>query len=231
MCSSTPTSTTSGEPQDQLLLALAHGPLSPQLLSALVERTAQQSCEITKSMRDNCTNNHRKTPTQRLVLTGSSRVTRPGRQLEEWETLWTAGEHVMNQVVERVGLEKFHLVGTDVKLLGHLMDISQQNNVMMDEKENDGHCDNEDNDDDAWRSNLKDDLTMIATRVESHLRVKQVAPVSKATVIVPIDAAKAKASMADRANLVTQIETVLRETWSKTESPLKEVELAIELVF
>ena len=154
-----------------------------------------------------------------MLLTGSTRVSRPGRQLEEWETLWTAGEHVMNQLVERVGLEQFHLVGARARLLGHLIDISRQN--LQEEKEN-GNADNDD-----WESGLKQDLTMAATRVGNHLRIKRAAPLSKATVVVPVD--KTLAQM-DRSTLSSLIESVLQDTWANVEGPLQGANVAVELV-
>ena len=226
MVASSPSSSTN-KPQDQLLLALAHGPLSPKLLANLVEQTAESSRDISQAMmmmmirqdKKSTTNGSFITPTQRLLLTGSSRVSRPGRELQEWETLWTAGEHVMNRVVERVGLEKFHLVGTDVRLLGHLIDISQQN---MEEKEN-GHDDNND-----WESTLKDDIIMVATRAQNHLRIRRAAPLAKATVVVPIEKFYAHV---ERETLVSLIENALCQTWDKADGPLQGVEIAVELVY
>lgn len=206
------------ESQDQLLLALAHGPLSAKLVTALVERTAEQSRLIGKDMSSE-QQTQTKTPTQRLLLTGSTRVVRPGRELKDWETLWTAGEYVMNEVVERVGLEKFHLVGTNVRLRANLIDISQQNQK-QEEKEN-GHGDNED-----WQSTLKDDLTMVATRVASHLRIKRAANLSKATVIVPVEDKYAKM---DRSTLTSLIEDVLNDTWAN--GPLQDADVCVELVY
>lgn len=228
MVASSPSST--NKPQDQLLLALAHGPLSAKLLANLVERIAESSFAIAQAMRDDDeqqqTQSNRDatltTPTQRLLLTGSSRVSRPGRELKEWETLWTAGEHVMNRVVERIGLEKFHLVGTDIKLVGHLIDISQQN-MLQEEKEN-GHDDNNNSD---WESTLKDDIIMAATRAQNHLRIRRAAPVAKATVVVPIGKVFARV---EREMLVNLVESALCQTWDKADGPLQRVEVAVELV-
>ena len=129
----------------------------------------------------------------------------------------------MNQLVERVGLEKFHLVGTDVRLLGNLIDISRQNIQQQEEEKENGNADNDD-----VESSLKQDLTMAATRVGNHLRIKRAAPMSKATVVVPVD--KTYAQMG-RSTLESLVESVLRDTWANTDGPLQGADVAVELVY
>lgn len=219
MLNTTPNTTPA---QDQLLLSLAHGPLSPELLSSLVSVTATRCQELSQAMRleggVTTTKQSSSTPTQRLFLTGSSHVIRPGREFEDWETLWTPGEDVMNRVVHRIGLDKFHRVGKDLKLMGHLVDIVRSDTL----KENQ-RLENHN-----WETTLREDLAMTTSRVLSQLKLNRAAPLAKATVVVPIEEIYAKV---DQEQLKSVIESVLHVKWVQVDGPLKGADVSVELVF
>ena len=214
-------------PKEQLLLSLAHESLTPELLSALIERTREE-CEIMLPFHT-CPSDHvwgeskephdprieeNKTdrPVQHLMLAGSSYVMKPGKELEDWESAWTPGEQILGSVIDKIGLNKFHRrsTGYDVKRTARLIDVNpnQYDNILAEKA-------------------LCKKLESIATQTSNNLKLDNSSGIQKAVILLPFDERMQTIEVENIRQLALDI---FQDCWHKQDGPLNNAEIEVKLV-
>lgn len=206
-------------PDDCLLLVLAHFPLPSAALAALVDRTAATVHQTTTDLA--------RGSTQRLLVTGSPHLPRPGLQLEHWDTQqqWSVSDAVMASVIRAIGLERFHTKTSGVRLQGHLIDMEIDHKQCSENDNSGNHQRPSDERYDDHR--LRHLLATAARRVEHYLNLRYARDLTRATVLVP---AMKGATTADTETMESLVLNVLRELWNRDDGPLRNVPLTVEVV-
>jgi len=220
--------------KDHLLLCVAHHPsVTPALMSSLITATALKCREITGQMTKALVPQG---STQRLILTGSPYMPRPGKDLPEWESSWTLGDQVMARLVREIGLELFACgPNQKVRLMTHLLDMErnkEQENLQNEgnvatsselDSKVDGNKEQHQQQKQANQGMQQKDIAKVCSRVQHWLKLRDAAEqLVQATVIVPCTDKESKD------DVKSLVELVFAETWK--DGPLQNVQVRVELV-
>ena len=218
--------------RNRLILSIAHRPLPNELLDVLINETCAKSkhqlgsMESTSTMRDeeNITNF---IPTLHVLLTGSPKVTAPGKSFDDWETKWTSGERIFSKFISEMGLERFHRLprSGEVRLNGKLVDVKKNDFEFSSDRG-------------SVKEQLKKELRWIAINVLQHFNIYAKAPVSDAIILYPYYESQDSFDSDDDMNekkmekdeILSTMNEIFREEWSETNGPLGGVNVTIQMV-
>ena len=219
---------------NKLVLSLGHRPLKPDLLNKIIDETTSEANRKLANLQDQvdqltASENHainsnngaigyamaseeNLNPTVHVLLTGSPQVTKPGRSFDDWETKWTAGEKILSKFIDKIGLQNFHRLPKDgeARMNGKLVDVKQ----------------NDFSNSDSASTQLKRELSWIATNVAQHFNLYAKSPVSEATILYPVD----DHCEINERELSSMIMKIYNTEWSEKKGPLNGVKVNIRMV-
>jgi hypothetical protein len=114
--------------------------MSPATLDQVLDKTAEMchqhlsvhnaghNSNSDNSNSDN-SNSSDNSNTLHLVVTGSLHIPTPGKELPDWQGHWSAGEHVLAQLIPRIGLNAFAVMNRQGRLHARLLDINWKNTI------------------------------------------------------------------------------------------------------
>lgn len=181
MTSSNSSSNPATDSSDEILVCLAHGPLPKPLLEKLLDHTAALTRQLQEQHQQQIhSRNHDPSLDQQhnlhMIVTGSTIVGTPGKELPEWQHQWSAGEKILAQIIARLGLNAF---GAGRMLHARLLDIdtTSQEQVEAQETQQDAN---------EAPTVCVPNLALALHELCRYVQRRQIATISNALFVVPV---------------------------------------------